>query len=117
MITLAMELEYEEIHLYGVHVSAKSEYAYQKPNTEYFLGMAESKGINIVVPDEADILRGGNLYAFGEEKALINKFDHELDQLKERKDEISKRAEQAKIAKAKYEGAISRDKYWRRILG
>ncbi len=117
MITLAMELEYEEIYLYGVHVSAKSEYAYQKPNTEYFLGMAEAKGIDVFVPNEADILRAGKLYGYEDERALLDKFDHEIDQLKERKNEIAQRADQARIAKAKYEGAISRDKYWKRILG
>lgn len=117
MICLAMELGYEEIQFFGVHVSSDSEYAYQKPNTEFYIGMAMGRGIRVYIPSEADIVQEGSLYAFDDTNAIREKFDHEINGLKERKEKLEDQVEKAKVMMAKYQGAIERDTYWKRQLG
>ena len=41
MIAMAIEKGYEEIHLYGIHLSMEEEYFYQRPCLEIYIGMAE----------------------------------------------------------------------------
>lgn len=41
-----------------------SEYARQRPSVEYWLGVAEGKGIRITVPPQSDILKAACIYGF-----------------------------------------------------
>ena len=116
MFTLAMEMGYKEIQVFGVHVSAESEYVLQRPNVEYLLGLAEGKGIKIYVPPEADILQSRIIYGYQDKKGVLEKIDHEIEQLEKRKNEIAQKKQQLALFEAKLEGALERDKYYRRIL-
>jgi len=49
-LALAIEQGYKEIHIYGIDLHNKSEYAYQKPSFMYLLGIAVGKAIKIVIP-------------------------------------------------------------------
>ena len=46
--------KYDEINLFGVNLIAWEEWAYQRPNAEYLIGIAETKGIkvNIIGSDD-----------------------------------------------------------------
>ena len=116
MFTLAMEMGYEEIQVFGVHVSAESEYVLQRPNTEYFLGIAEGKGIKVYVPPEADILQSRIIYGWQDKKSVYDKIDHEIQELEKRKAEVSQKKKQLEMFEAKLEGALERDKYYKRVL-
>ena len=54
MIAMAIMEGYEEIHLYGVMMSALEEYGIQLPSCEYFIGCARGFGCRVVI-------HGGNL--------------------------------------------------------
>lgn len=63
-IALAIYEGFEEIALYGIDLNTDSEYAWQKPSVEYFLGVAAGRGIKVVLPDNCPLLKG-TLYGRG----------------------------------------------------
>lgn len=116
MFTLAIELGYDKIEIYGVHVSADSEYALQRPNAEYYLGIAEGKGIEVYVPNEADMLKSRVIYGYEDKEALQQKFDHEIEGLEDKLNQVNQKIDQLETLKIKLEGALERDKYWKRTI-
>ena len=67
-IGLAIMQGFEEIHVYGVDMAVdsdkvgNSEYGYQKPSCEYFLGVAE-KYAKVFIPESSDLLMCSQRYA------------------------------------------------------
>lgn len=116
MFSLAIELGYDRIEIYGVHVSSGTEYELQRPNAEYFLGVAEGKGIEIYVPPEADILQSRVIYGYEDKDKIYNKIDHEKKTLKARRDKIQDQIQKLERINYKLEGALERDEYYKRVL-
>lgn len=59
-IAYAMALairEADEIALWGVDMAASEEYAYQKANMEYLIGLARGRGIKVHIPDSSPLLK------------------------------------------------------------
>jgi hypothetical protein len=57
-----------EINLYGVNMKNETEYAYQKPGVEFWVGMAMGKGIKVIPHGEHTTIlktRDGLLYGYG----------------------------------------------------
>jgi hypothetical protein len=44
------------IELYGIDLRSAAEYEYQRPNVEWLCGIAEGRGIEVVIPDESALL-------------------------------------------------------------
>jgi hypothetical protein len=108
MLALAIYEGFEEINVYGVDMAVDSEYHYQRPSCEYFLGMAEGLGIKVHIPDEADLLKTRFLYGFGEtEKA---KWDKKIQQMiasmEQRKANAEQQHELTKTQINQYVGAL-----------
>lgn len=69
MMALAM-LEYTQtkepmkIGIWGVDLTAGTEYSYQRPNMEYLIGMARGMGIKVIIPAVSALLSSelGKLY-------------------------------------------------------
>ena len=82
MVALAIMQGYQEIGLFGVHMAVDSEYAFERPNLEYYLGHAEARGIEIWLPDEASILKANYLYGYEENKstALLLGIMHDAEE-------------------------------------
>lgn len=57
MLALAIHEGAEEIALWGVDMAANEEYGYQKPNTEYLIGLARGRGIVVHIPDESPLCK------------------------------------------------------------
>jgi hypothetical protein len=68
MIGLAIDEGFDEIHVYGVNMSHSSEYGFQKPSCEYYLGLAKGMGKTVYVPTESDLCKSFYLYGKDEEK-------------------------------------------------
>lgn len=91
MIALAcMQKNVTDIGLWGVDmaqhgISGRSEYAYQRPSCEFFLGWAAGQGINVYIPPQSDLLKSRKLYAFER--------DQFSEKLKAREKELRKRAQ------------------------
>jgi hypothetical protein len=58
--------EQVSIGLWGVDMCASEEWAYQRPACQHFIGLAKSLGINIVLPEESDLMRPPTMYGVGE---------------------------------------------------
>jgi hypothetical protein len=107
-IALAIYEGFKDIHVYGVDMSVGTEYEKQRPSCEFWLGLAKGMGINIHVPDEADLMKTRFIYGF--EEPLQNEFTKKLKKLK--KDMLGKAnmAQQNFLASQKaleqYQGAI-----------
>ena len=68
MIALAIYEGYQDISIYGVHMSYMEEYGEQRPSCLYWLGVAEGKGIKIHIPDDSDLLKSYWLYGYEDKK-------------------------------------------------
>ena len=54
----------EWIGLYGIDLASDTEYLYQRPNAEYFIGLARGLGIEVSVPETAAVTHAAGLYGF-----------------------------------------------------
>ncbi len=46
----------DKIGIWGVDLHCDSEYAYQRPNLEYLIGLARGRGIKVIVPPQSALL-------------------------------------------------------------
>lgn len=64
MVALAMLEGASEIHVYGIHLATQQEYVDQRPNFEWWLGVAAGRGIKIVMAEASPVLKHGWRYAY-----------------------------------------------------
>ncbi len=57
MLALAIHEKYDEIALYGIDMRADEEYAYQRANCEYLIGLARGRGIKVIVPEQSPLCK------------------------------------------------------------
>lgn len=62
------------IGLYGIDLASATEYSEQRPNTEYFIGLARGLGIQVEIAPGSALLRANHLYGFEvrEDKEGVN---------------------------------------------
>ena len=59
MLGLAILEKVDRIGIWGVDMDGDSEFGYQRPNTEYLIGFARGRGIDVFVPEESSLLTFG----------------------------------------------------------
>ena len=69
-IALAMMSGFREIWILGVDMAVDTEYYWQRPSCEYFIGLARGAGITVYLPDDCDLLKTRFLYAIHEDQEL-----------------------------------------------
>ena len=115
MLSLAILEGFKEIGIYGVDMAVSSplrqqnEYSHQRPSCEYFIGIAEGRGIKVHLPDECDLLKSRFLYAIEDiqETAFNKKL---VDMKKSMQQRLNNADNQERIAnkqREQYIGAIS----------
>lgn len=62
MIAYALLENAAEIHLYGLHMCSSQEYGYQKPNMEFWCGVAMGMGVKVWTHQASPLLRARHLY-------------------------------------------------------
>lgn len=62
MICLAIERRYEKICMYGLEMASKQEYIDQRDTLFYWIGRAEERGIDVVIPAESRIFFKDRIY-------------------------------------------------------
>jgi hypothetical protein len=67
-IVLAIYLGFQDIQVWGVDMQAGTEYGWQRPSCEFWLGVAAGLGIKIHIPEEADLLKCRFIYGFEEKQ-------------------------------------------------
>jgi hypothetical protein len=55
----------DRIGIWGVDLHCESEYAYQRPNLEYLIGLARGRGIKVYVPPQSALLSHANGVPYG----------------------------------------------------
>lgn len=76
--------EPDSIGMWGVDMAANEEYADQRPGCQFFVQIAASLGINMVIPPESDLMAPPILYG-------IDESSHMLVKLTERRRELTGR--------------------------
>lgn len=66
MLALALEYKPRVLGLFGIDMAASSEYAYQRPGCQHFVGLAAAAGARIALPPESDLMRPTTMYGIGE---------------------------------------------------
>ncbi len=68
MLALAIHERVDRVGIWGVDLHCESEYAYQRPNLEYLIGLGRGLGMKIYVPPQSALLthQNGAPYGFWE---------------------------------------------------
>lgn len=66
MLVYALDLGYDEIHIYGVDMAAEDEYSHQRPCLAYWIGVGRGMGVDIILPEHNSLLVAPYLYAVEE---------------------------------------------------
>ena len=101
MLAAAIALKPDTIGLWGVDMAVdqvnNAEYSHQRPSCEYFIGLARGLGIEVIVPEESDLLKVGRLYGIEANRGVMDR------KLRVRDVELATRARQAEKARRKAE--------------
>ena len=117
-IALGISEGYQEIHIYGVDMAVSTEYFWQRPSCEFFLGIAAGKGIKIVIPDECDLLKTRFLYGIEEkiDDKWRKKMKNMINSMQQQQAQAIKELDLARKKVDQYTGGISAllesDKIW-----
>jgi hypothetical protein len=58
MLALAIHERAKVIHIYGVDMASRGDYADQRPCCEYLIGLARGRGIEVRIPEQSLLLKG-----------------------------------------------------------
>lgn len=125
LLGLAIWMGFKEIAVYGVDMAVdtvlESEYAYQRPSCEYFLGIAAGQGIIVHIPAGSDLLKATHLYGFETGGILREKYESRLQELNQRQQELQQQLAGMDQQRAQMiasinqmEGAKQDTQYWLR---
>jgi hypothetical protein len=79
-IVLAIYLGFKDIQIWGVDMQAGTEYGWQRPSCEFWLGVAAGLGVTIHIPEQADLLKCRFIYGFEEKQQ--DEFKSKLEKLR-----------------------------------
>lgn len=114
MLALAIMEKAGTVHVYGVDMATKSEYADQRACFEYLIGLARGRGIKIVLPEVCPLIKGP-MYGRGGEQLTDGQFERRLRDLHVKKDELQKRMASLTADLNILEGAILETQYWMNV--
>lgn len=95
------------ITLFGVNMGANEEYSFQRPSCEYWLGIAEAKGIKVdVVGPNSAVLKCHTIYGFDREWTWMREARIRQKELEVGLKELERRTEEMKQHFWQQQGAI-----------
>jgi hypothetical protein len=71
MLAYAIALKPEAIALYGIRMEHGTEYERQKPSCEYYLGLAEGRGIKVTISDDSSLLKPKWKYGYDDHDDML----------------------------------------------
>lgn len=111
MLALAIMEGFTEIGIYGVDMmmggGAGSEYGWQRPSCEYFVGVAQGRGITVHIPDESDLLKCAYPYGLSTANPYRIKQQAMLAEYRARRNELQSQRAQCDAGNSELTGAIS----------
>jgi hypothetical protein len=111
MMAKAIYERVEELGLFGISMTASSEYAYQRPGCQYFLQICKERGILVHAPLESDILQPPPQYGFREYESFYRKMYSAKKHATERLNENLRQQHELVCGEQGLRGALSRIEY------
>lgn len=111
MLAYAIKQNPKKIGLFGIDMAADSEWAYQRPGCQHFIGVAKAMGIEIVLPPESDLMRHSTLYGIGEHNQRHVKLRERLMEMEGQEHQLQQQAAQINATLQQIAGAKSALKY------
>jgi hypothetical protein len=91
--------------------SHNSEYAYERPSVEFFLGWAKGAGVHLVLPEKCDLLKTLWLYPFEDSAPFRAKVVARRIELRQRLNEFSANEQNAHDQRMQLIGALENMNY------
>jgi len=115
MLALAIYEGFEEIHIYGVDMAQKSEYAFQRSSCQFFIGYAAGLGIKVLIPQNSELCKFGQDYGYDTDNQTRITFKRDIKDLKSRKNniliemqKIKQREKELEVGMCQIDGAITK---------
>lgn len=112
MFAYAIHVGYKEIHAFGCDMIADADHEFHlmKPSASYYLGVAEGRGIKVVIPAGSALLKTDRVYGFEPRdprtKRLIDEHQAVIADLKKEQAEHDRLFREYKAKSNANEGAI-----------
>lgn len=110
----ALTKQVKTIALYGIDMSVNSEYAYQRPALQHFIWLAAQSNVEVIAPDESDILQPPPLYGFSDATPMGRKLAVRERELQTRVDKMRSQVEELQRNIAFLDGALEDVDYTRK---
>jgi len=111
-IAFAIYEGFKTIAVYGVDMATDSEWGWQRPSCEYWIGLAEGMGIEVIIPPSSDLLKCTQLYGFESNnrnrawmKAQIGELNKRMKHFAQQEQQARQAEFQAQMAQAEIRGA------------
>jgi len=118
MVALAIYEWYEEIWITGVDMAQQSEYQFQRPSCNFFIGYAAGKGIKVLIPRNSELCKFPQDYGFDTDNQVRLKKKTRKNELKQRKngmlaeiENLQRKMEQLDAGVKQLDGAIGEINY------
>lgn len=69
MVAMALMEGFGTIHLYGIDMAGETEWSYQRPSAQYFVGLIRGLGLDLHIPSESKLFSGAWFYGYDDEPA------------------------------------------------
>lgn len=111
MIAHAIVQGYKTIGLFGIDMAMdgvhnESEYGHQRPSVEYFVGIARGLGIEVIMPQQSELLKCAYLYGYENKMHLRQKLLVRLEELEISEAQAVDQYEASKRAMFQLRGAM-----------
>ena len=93
-----------------------SEYARQRPSVEYWVALAEGKGIKVTIPPQSDLLKTACIYGYQHTERFI-KFEQRRKELQQRIGMAQQKEQQSHDEAVFLSGALESAGYYEQWLG
>lgn len=94
MLALALEEDFDVVHIYGMDMAQSEEYGTQRPSVEYWIGRLEQKGVKVYIPPQSDLLKVAYTYGYESATTMKVKFRSRKEELKARENQLELEKEQ-----------------------
>ena len=108
MIALAMRDGFTTINLYGIDLVVGDEWDYQKPCAEFWLGIAQGRGLTVGLHANSALLKQSHRYGFETEPTSLVK----LTELHKRLDWLRQERHKRVVEIANLDGAMQDSEMW-----
>ncbi len=102
MIALAIADGFTHIHIYGVDLIVGDEWDYQKPNAEFWIGVASGRGIFVGIPPQSALTKQTWRYGYQSQPESLIK----MTEIQERRAYLQNLRQQKMVELANVDGAL-----------